>query len=139
MHARANDIVREARSLVGTRYGHQGRGAELDCAGLVIVAGRAAGVTDFDTLDYSRLPRPREMKAAMMRAGCMIVPYAERAHGDILVMRTGNSPIHLGVLDVDGGVEWVIHATNEPSRKIVDRDRLDTLDGRVLYAWRFPE
>ena len=52
------DLVREARKWIGTRFSHQGRSRQtgLDCGGLILVAGRALGLTELEYLGYASFP-----------------------------------------------------------------------------------
>jgi len=49
-------FVADLRTLLGTPFGHQGRGAVLDCGGIVLVQTRKWRFTDLEVLGYARFP-----------------------------------------------------------------------------------
>lgn len=140
MHTKANELVETAKSLVGTRYRHQGRNeAGLDCAGLMIVTGQRCGLSNFDTTSYSNRPNAVEFTREMMRAECKQIPLAELSHGDLLRINTAGWPVHIAIYEVDEqGQEWYIHAFL--SHRKVTRDPLtDMVKKSISSVWRFPE
>jgi hypothetical protein len=110
-------VVAAARSLVGTPWRHQGRSAArvrggLDCAGLVIVAGRMAGVLhdEADVTGYRRDPDARTMVGALAAWGR---PVLVAQPGDVAAMRVASSayPHHVGIVsDLPDGRLGLIHS-----------------------------
>jgi len=140
MHARADDIVAKATELQGTRYKHVGRTLNgLDCAGLLVYVAKDLGISDFDSIAYSRRPNVKEFTAAMVSAGCRRLRHSEREHGDILRFSIEGWPVHVGIYEVDQkGQEWVTHAYLP--HKQVTRERLrPELEKAISTVWRFPE
>ena len=84
MIARA-EIVRCARTWIGTPFHHQGRlrGVGVDCAGLVIEVAREMEIADVDVLGYGRQPDPRAFRAALHEHLCEVAPQAALP-GDVL-------------------------------------------------------
>jgi cell wall-associated NlpC family hydrolase len=56
------EFVGDLRSLLGTPFGHQGRGDVLDCGGIVLFAARKWGFTDLEVLGYARYPTDGEFE-----------------------------------------------------------------------------
>ncbi len=103
-------IIAAARSCLGTPFAHQGRvvGVGLDCAGLAVVAVRAAGVDVLDFSGYGRTPNKGHLAAAMDAQPMLerVASIADRAAGDILLMRFLGEPQHVGICTGDS----IIHA-----------------------------
>ncbi len=140
MHRDADEIVYVANTLVGVPFRHQGRSrAGLDCAGLIIVIAHLLGLTDKDTVSYSRRPNVEEFTKFMIEAGCTQLPYGTHERGDILRFNTLGWPVHLGVYEVDRrGGEWYTHAYSLHKR--VTRDPLtDAVKAQISSVWRFPK
>ncbi len=128
------EIVAEARSWLGTPYQHQGRtkGKGVDCLGLVAMVGRALGLTDYDRLDYGRLPNPRRMREEL-KAQLREISLRDAGPGDVVHMSWGIDPMHLGILTPDG----IIHAYSRVPAVVehgVDRE----WRGRMRFAYRYP-
>lgn len=140
MHIKANELVETAKSLVGTRYRHQGRNeVGLDCAGLIIVVAKSLGLTNKDTTSYSRRPNVSEFTAFMIETNCTQLPYGKHEHGDILRMNTAGWPVHVAIYEVDErGQEWYIHAFL-PHKKVTRDPLTDTVKKNISSVWRFPE
>lgn len=135
MSASREDVVRVARSWLGTPYHHQGRvkGVGVDCAGLIIGIAHELALSEFDLTGYA--PRPEGDQLRRLCATHMIeVRSDERAPGDVLLFKFDASPCHLGVLSTS---DQLIHAYL-PRRKVVEH-RLDERWWRQLAAqFRLP-
>lgn len=97
-------ILEVARSFLGAPFRHQGRSMwGLDCAGLVIRVAHRLGLSEFDTLDYARLP-----DGASMQALCNehLVRIHDPRVGCVALMSIDVHPQHLGILTGEG----IIHA-----------------------------
>ena len=104
------DIIAAARACLGTPFAHQGRvvGVGLDCAGLAVVAVRAAGVDVLDFAGYGRTPNKGHLAAAMDAQPMLerVANIADREAGDIILMRFLGEPQHVGICTGAG----IIHA-----------------------------
>lgn len=106
-------FVTEARKLKGAAWRHRGRKPwAVDCIGLLVVAGRGAGITAPDEKGYGREPWEDRLSCGLRaRFGA---PVADWRAGDIAVIRwKKGEPSHVGVLadHPDGGLS-IIHAHN---------------------------
>ena len=127
MSATRADVVRVARSYLGTPFHHAARapGMGLDCAGVIICVMRelALCAPDFDVPPYIPTPDGVSM-LALCEQHMRIVPRAQMQPGDALVLITDKYPQHLGILGDDprGGLS-LIHAANaaHPPRVIETR------------------
>ncbi len=132
MHPAAPAIVAAARACVDTRFRAQGRsvGTGLDCLGVALIAGAAAGV---------RFAVPRyvlggdhegRLDDGLAGQGCRAVDTA--APGDLLVIAPAPGRRHLAVVTPAG----VVHAHAGLGRVV--EGPLDPA-WIVVGAWCFPE
>lgn len=141
MHARGNDIVARAKEYVGVRWRHQGRSLDtgVDCAGLLVCVGHDLGLTDFDSIQYSRRPNPRHFKQILLQAGCTIINAGQVANGDILRLAESKHPVHVGIYEKDErGQEWIIHSW-AITRKVVREALTTTRRNQIAEVMRYPE
>jgi len=106
-------FVSAARGLLGARWRHRGRKPwAVDCIGLLVLAGRDAGMAAPDEKRYGREAWEDRLTAGLReRFGA---PVAAMRAGDIAVIRWGaGEPTHVGILadHPDGGLS-IIHAHN---------------------------
>jgi cell wall-associated NlpC family hydrolase len=134
------EIVTIAREVIGSPYGHQGRvgGIALDCAGVPVYVAQRLGMPFDDITGYGRQPNPDEMRA-ILEKNLTRVTKADKQPGDVVWLKIGASPQHLGILgDYPLGGLSLIHATNGSGLKRVVEHRLDDAWARrVVAAWRF--
>ncbi len=110
-------FVAEARTWLDVRWLHQGRNRHgVDCIGLVLVTCWALGLTDYDVKGYGRTPN-----AGFLQRECdrMMTRVREVRMADVLLMRYGSEPQHMGIVTDRG----VIHAY-APARRVVETDAL---------------
>lgn len=138
------ELVAIARGFIDTPYHHMGRrpGVGLDCAGVLICAGRAAGLVppDFDVPNY--VPRP---DGYSLLAWCREhmggqVGQEQMRPGDAIVVRPGLRPQHLALLgDYRHGGLSMIHASQDAVPQRVIESRLMLWRGlRFVAAFRMP-
>lgn len=117
-------FVAEARTWLDVRWQHQGRNRHgVDCIGLVLVTCWALGLTDYDVKGYGRTPN-----AGFLQRECdrMMTRVREAQMADVLLMRYGREPQHMGIVTDRG----VIHAY-APARRVVETD---VLPGQLSVA-----
>lgn len=115
---RAEAIVEEARSWVGTKWIHQAslKGVGADCIGFIRGVGRGVGLIDpFETgeaarfANYGRNPSP-----TLLREACATfldgIDKDEAGVGDILVFRIRRDPMHFAIRTERKGVPYMVHA-----------------------------
>ena len=111
----AEAFVAGARELVGTRWRHRGRKPwAVDCVGLIVLAGRKAGLTAADVFGYGREPWEDTLRKGCRERWGEPVPLADARPGDIAIFRFGKGePSHIGILgDHPLGGLSLIHAHN---------------------------
>lgn len=131
----AAQIVAAARACLGTPFHHQGRqpGVGIDCAGLVIVAARAAGFDPVDLPGYGRRPHGGALESAIaIQPGLDAAPIDDLADGDVLLMRFKTEPQHLAIY-AEGGI---IHAYESVGR-VVEHRLDESWRARIVSAHRF--
>lgn len=138
------EIVAIARTFLDTPYHHMGRqpGVAMDCAGVLICAGRAAGLVpaDFDVPNY--VP---QSDGVSLLTWCRehLGPAVSRLDlqpGDVIVVRPGVRPQHLALLgDYRHGGLSIIHSSNEARPPRVIETRLMFSEAlRFVAAFRMP-
>lgn len=137
-----DDIVRVARSYVGTPYHHRGRrpGVGLDCAGELICVCRELGLRepDFDVPNYDKTPTGELLEWCdryMTR-----ISKADMQPGDAIGLITDVDPQHLGILAPyrHGGLA-IVHASNvSPHNKVIDHRLMFSGRFRFIAAWKLP-
>ena len=101
-------LIAAARAEIGTPFRHQGRlpGKALDCAGLLVIAGRAAGYEINDVFGYGRLPESGLLEKALDDQQCLERVFGPPQAGDVLLMKFAGDPQHLALY----AGETIIHA-----------------------------
>lgn len=143
MHAKANEIVEVANTLVGVRYKHHGRAGpeqNIDCVGVPIYISHELSLSDFDTKDYGPKPDLITFNRLIRETGCTRIPMPELSHGDMVQMSwAGATPVHVGIVEVDRfGKMWVIHAFML-HRKVTRDPVTPEMQRGFVAAWRLPE
>lgn len=125
------DIVAIARDWLGVPFAHQGRTrAGVDCGGLLIVVGEAAGLRITPPAVYSQSPDPSLIHDTLL-AHCERIDLSQRQPGDVLLFSFAGEPRHVGIASDIG----VIHAWAKPGRVV--EHRLDSVWlGRLRACWR---
>jgi hypothetical protein len=134
-------IVAAARSLIGTPYHAHGRvaGVGIDCPGVPVVACWISGASprSFDVDYYPMTPDGTMLDRCaehMTR-----IPQADMRPGDVLVVRWGKEPHHMGIVGDRGAGLSLIHAENWRHKKVVEH-RLCFTDNAMQFvaAFRLP-
>jgi hypothetical protein len=139
---RAQDIVTEALSWVGTAFGHQQstKGVMVDCANFIREVSTATGATP--DVDFEKNYRRREDGTQMLRE---LISYLEPVESfdevklaDIVALHDGkdkNTPRHLAFISQLEPYPKIVHA----SERGVRAHRLDLhFKGRIHSIWRRP-
>ena len=141
---RRDEIVRVARSWVGTPYRHQAgaKGVGTDCLGLVRGVWREiVGPEPIPLPPYSRHWGECGEDEALWRAlGTFLLRAEPAVSGDVVLLRMieAGPAKHVGILSRRGdGVETIIHAHS--GRSVVEAALSEPWRRRVVAAFRFPE
>ncbi len=129
------DVVRVARTWLGTPYHHQGRvkGAGVDCAGLLVGVAKELGLSDFDVTGYSGRPNGDSLTRVCQEQMTPIT-LEQLSAGDVLLFKFEAYAGHLGIFIGDN---TLIHSYM-PRRQVVEH----SLDARwwslVAGQYRLP-
>lgn len=118
------DIVKAARSLLGTRFRHQGRSPEtgVDCVGFLVAIARIIDYPFeiYDLREYRRTPQPSVL-IPLLGKNMLEIPLEDVGVGDVYLMTAGGrKPRHTAIKATDvtdyerGKVPTLIHALNKP-------------------------
>jgi hypothetical protein len=136
------DIVRTARTYLGTPFGHMQRdkGVSIDCAGLLICTARELSLVapDFDVPPYP--PVPDGTLLDKCREFMRPISRAEMQPGDAVLLTVDRDPQHLAILaDYRYGGLSIIHAANTTSQSCVIETRLlFAQNQKFVAAFAFP-
>jgi NlpC/P60 family putative phage cell wall peptidase len=124
------DVLRVARSWIGTPYHHQGRvkGVGVDCCGLIIGVMKELGLNDYDIDGYSRTADGVNI-ISEFNEQCVPIAPTSVVSGDILIFRIKNVPQHCGILSDLDGQNYVIHAYQS------EADHLNFVTEHILDDW----
>lgn len=108
------DFIEKCRSYIGTPFKHQARlpGVGIDCAGVIICAGKELGVDFQDLTNYSRKPRSQDIIDKLYSSGFTDVLKEDVKVGDIgLVAYEGNVQ-HIVIITELEPI-YILHAVND--------------------------
>lgn len=137
------DVVRTARSYIGTAFHHCGRapGVGIDCAGVVICTMRELGLAPpgFDVPPYIPIPDGKSM-LAQCDEYLTRVTQAAMQPGDVVVLITDQHPQHLGILaDYQHGGLSIIHAaTNAHPPRVIETRLMFSRAMRYVASYSLP-
>jgi cell wall-associated NlpC family hydrolase len=136
--AGTDDIIREARTWIGTRFAHQGRvkrnainNGGVDCAGLIVGVAQSLGLSSFDYKGYSREPLGG-MLQKILEDHLEQVSIKHMQPGDVLLMKFLHEPQHLGFC----AGETVIHSY-ETVGKCIEHRIDERWKNRIVAVYRF--
>lgn len=142
------DVVRAARSFVGTPFAHQQRtpGVGMDCIGLLVCTARALGIEHHDWQAYGRNPNGRTL-VEKLSLSLDRVDVASLAVGDVACfwMLSPRLPQHVGIVSDVGLIHtWAAtlangkHATRMgQGGRVVEVAFGDDMRARLHSAWRW--
>ena len=121
-----DDVLRVARSWIGTQFAHQGRqkGLRCDCIGLVIETCREVGLVEaaglppaWDHVGYGRFPDSYGLTLHLL-AYLTPVPRHQMQVGDVALFQVATGqPAHMGFLGDGATPLSLIHAFNARTQR----------------------
>lgn len=128
-------VLEQARTLIGRPWAHQGRGQTVDCAGVVVLTAQSMGLSGHDVRGYSRRPDGHSLRQALVDAGC--TPGAMSV-GAVALMRWAGEPTHLGFFGRHPSGGWSLLHGYSVAGKVVEH----IIDGkwlrRIDSVWHLP-
>ena len=139
-----SEIIRVARSWIGTPFHHQGRVKRTpdnkggcDCLGLVVGVANEVGIdsiTSNDRNDYAKNPNGEQLYGEMGR--CLKeIPINDMSAGDIALFRFDKDPQHVGIISEKDGVASIIHCYLQ-ARGVVEHSFDKYWKERLVAAFR---
>jgi NlpC/P60 family putative phage cell wall peptidase len=142
------DVVKAARTYVGTPFRHQGRIRDLaiDCVGLVLCVGEDLGLVDragvpfhrLDYPDYAAQPTDRFVLEELRRRAIVKPAGAPLEPGDLLAIRVPSLPCHAAVVADRAGQLYMIHAYDSGPRQCVEHILSPAWRSRAVGVFQFP-
>lgn len=141
MPAKREDVVRLARSCLGTPFRHQGRlpGHGLDCAGLVIYLSNALELSTepYVFTGYSHFPAQHKVQYELSQHLDRIHVADAMPADVVLIADDDNHSCHMGILACDAhGEATLIHAAAR-YRAVVEQNVDNILRRRWRAVFRF--
>jgi cell wall-associated NlpC family hydrolase len=136
------DVIAAARSFIGTPFHHQGRapGIGLDCVGVVVCAGRAAG--DPCSWDHTNYGRVQGAGLIFEEASKYLVRSDPDPHpGDVLIFALDSRvslPQHSGILTEAGTFVHARFGTRRKIGPVEEREYSPTWRSRTFATFRYP-
>ena len=129
-----NEIVKVARTWLGTKFHHQGRkkGAGVDCIGLVVGVAQELGLQVEDKTDYGREPNNFELQNGLEKQ----LRKCELKIGAVALFKIDKEPQHVGIISDYGDGFGLIHAYAQ-SRKVVEHNLDELWRGRLVGCYEF--
>lgn len=122
----SDEIVKYARTWIGTRWVHQGRGrGGIDCAGLLVKTAQHFDLPYADLKGYGRTPDSAFYRQIKQYS----IPVRPRTpiHGAIGIFNDSIMPCHTGIFSVDpDGTVTVIHSESWPKRRVHEQGYEDS-------------
>lgn len=135
-----DDVVKEARTWIGTPFAHQGRtkGRACDCLGLMIGVAKAVGYTpqDYDERRYGPFPISGNMGAGI-EVYCDKLTVEHRIPGDWLWIAYGRDPTHLALITNVGTIIHAQPAMGKAGSRVVEMRLTNVYIGLARYVFRF--
>ena len=137
------DIVRVARSYLGTPFAHAQRvpGVGIDCAGLLICVARELGLVapTFDLPAYDSTPDGKSMLLWCDKVMTRIDRVDLRV-GDAMVLITDLRPQHLGIVGdyVHGGFSIIHAAATAFPPRVIETRLMFGRSMRLVAGYSFP-
>jgi cell wall-associated NlpC family hydrolase len=130
------ELVKQARSYLGTPFKHRGRTKQgLDCAGLVVRSFIDLGRPVKDLKVYGREPYKDGLRQVVQSNALSQIEDLEP--GDILLMCFLKEPHHIGLVgDYSLGGLSLIHSYGEVGR-VVEHRLDEAWKARILEAYRY--
>jgi cell wall-associated NlpC family hydrolase len=134
---RRDDIVRIARSWIGTPFRHQGRTRfGIDCVGLLVAVADELGIAAVDVPGYNRRSHGKDFMRPF-EEHCRPRTFGQMAPGDIVIFHDELFPCHTGIYSQLRGVAHVVHAV-ATLRQVFETPYAGEWAARARHVFAFP-
>lgn len=147
VHRLRENLVAEARALVGTPFFHAGRepGIGIDCVGVILVPARKLGLTHYRPPNYGpEFDRALLVNCVAENLERIDIPWLLEDYrargvpkalaGDVLLFALNGQPAHLAYATGEG---TMIHAHQKPN-SVVEETLGEFWCDRLVSVWRWP-
>ena len=111
--------------------------AGLDCIGLLVLSGQAAGKKIHDVTNYAQYPRSEELLSALRDQFDLVDPGDEQP-GDVVALQIRQRVQHVGILTENGLLHTCALTLNGKKKgKVVEVALDDRWSTRIHSTWRY--
>lgn len=131
-------IIESARAYLDVKWRHQGRSRHgVDCAGLVLLVGKAHGYLpqDLDVIGYARRPNKFTFLEPF-RKNMDEKPLDQAKTGDVLIFADGPYPCHTGFQTEKYGEVYFLHAY-AGLRRVLEQPLDDMWRGKLTHCFEY--
>jgi cell wall-associated NlpC family hydrolase len=140
MPASRAEIVKLARTCLGTPFRHQGRlpGHGLDCAGLIIHVSNTLGLSEpYAFTSYSHFPNQSKVQLELSQYMTRVSVEGALPADVALIADDGNHSCHMGILARDARGELTLIHASARHRSVVEHCLDDDTRKRMRGVFRF--
>lgn len=136
MHSR-DEVVALAREWLRVRWKHQGRTRNgVDCAGVVVLVGKALGLQYEDKPSYQRRTHGQEFVKEFQTYLIEVSP-TDTLPGNVVTFTDSAYPCHCGIFSVKLGVLHIIHA-HATRKQVVEEPFAHDWPSRLTHVFQYP-
>ncbi len=117
-----NEIIEEARTFLGTKWGHIGRkkGVSVDCVGLISCVLQNLGYEVNDLLNYTHMPDFKILQKKLEDNG-FLIDFKDIKKGDILTFKFEKTTTHVAFIsEIKDNQIYIIHSYSLFPRKVIE-------------------
>ena len=144
-------LVKTARSWLGTKFHHQGRSKKntkhkgaVDCIGLLIGIAKeleikslnGTAIDQNDCTNYSKIGSAQKL-LRLLDAHLVTIPKGDENIGDIMVFKIAGQPQHVGILSDGINDSFNLIHCYESSKKVVEHCFSKAWQDRIIRIYRF--
>lgn len=131
------DVIKEARTYLGTPWVHQGRTRKgVDCVGFIVLAFAKFNIPIYELKGYSRHPDGVLLRKTMSEQDHFKEVYNIQ-EGDVLLFRIRREPQHVGLVTNSNTADFgIIHSYNGGVKKVIEHDLADYWKKRIVAIYR---
>lgn len=117
-----NELIEEAKSFLGTKWGHIGRKKEVsvDCVGLIACTLQNLNYEVNDLLNYTHMPDFSILQKKLLQ-NAYLIDYKDLKKADILTFKFEKTTTHVAFIsEIKDSQIYIIHSYSLYPRKVIE-------------------